>query len=159
MSLMHLRWLTQCGGDCIGRSAYPVPTPFQLGRNSIHHSRSVRNSVLSRMWWCGCFITFDSSIICLRNVHPGQTTWHAWWSIPNSDRSSLLMQVCLCFHSDSSWPNRHILSSGNQTSSFSVSSCIGNIEADKRYTQPDTNIPRDVVRCHDQCGARSGSPQ
>ena len=37
---------------------------------------------------------------------------------------------------------------------------LGNIEADKRCTQPDRYIhPRDVGRYHDQCGARSGSPQ
>ena len=37
---------------------------------------------------------------------------------------------------------------------------LGNIEATNATRgHIHTDIPRDVGRCHDQCGARSGSPQ
>ena len=72
----------------------------------------------------------------LESILEASSPVSAQWALP----------MCTC--STCYWLNRRVL---------------GNIEADKRYTQPDryihTNIPRDVVRCHDQCGARSGSPQ
>ena len=63
-------------------------TPFQRGRNSVHHSMSARASAFNVMRWSS-FETVVDKFMSL----PGLTTFAANDKVPISDRSSLCLHL------------------------------------------------------------------
>ena len=58
---------------CEGASGGIIDRPFLLGKKDAHQSRSDLKSLFLR-----CFAIFMVSIICRKNVRPGDTTITAW---------------------------------------------------------------------------------
>ena len=56
--------------------------PFHLDRKSFHRARSLKNSLLSLMWWKRLGTPLVKLIARCRKVLPGTTTLHANWRVP-----------------------------------------------------------------------------
>ncbi len=98
-----------------------MPTPFQSLRNSAHHARSDLKPLFRRMRWCISRAMVERLIIRRKNVRPGFTTQQACWRCPIRDSSRLFVHDFFPCHFLIIVHRCCNLSSGRQSSSFTVS--------------------------------------
>ena len=75
-------------GVGVGEESRKKVRPFQFARNTFHISRSLKNSLFSRMWWKRLGTPLVRLIAHWRKVLPGTTTLQANWRVPMSDCNS-----------------------------------------------------------------------
>ena len=98
--------------------------PFHLDRKSFHRARSLKNSLLSLMWWKRLGTPLVKLIARCRKVLPGTTTLHANWRVPISDCNSTRRTDRRFLKESSSWLILMSLSWGKRASMRTLSKII-----------------------------------
>ena len=101
-------------------------TPCQAERNSCHQRRSRWNSVFSLIEWSRLRKQQRRSIMCLKKVRPGQTTFAAWCRWPMRDSNCRLVHHLRDRHEWISSLGASSFSAGSRVACCSESSSIPN---------------------------------